>query len=213
MSCSPLKVNRRFGETFHLCLQVEAIYSSEKSVDFTSTTRCYITEERTLHIHPCKNLSYKKVSRTFSFHICFTSLRIHQRFKSTFASIIKVYGVRQGRNQHEAGGDMDHEISLTFIRFTALYPKRQYYYKLVVALLTGPVQLRRCIEIHTSEAFVSSDYSNTVCFVPTCTWMTQTLIHLYQYSEHYKKWSPVSSTRTQLLYKNSFVYLYSCNNM
>jgi hypothetical protein len=42
--CSPLKFNRRFGVT----RQIEAICSSETSVDFQRTTRRYIPEYRTL---------------------------------------------------------------------------------------------------------------------------------------------------------------------
>jgi hypothetical protein len=37
------------------------------------------------------------------------------------------------------------------------------YSKLALAL----VQIRRCIKINTSKAFVSSYYSNTTCFGPT----------------------------------------------
>jgi hypothetical protein len=74
MPCSPLKVNRRFGGIYHLHLQdqrisrarnqhesravgfllgyfstlkMEAIYSSETSVDFQWTTRRYIPEDST----------------------------------------------------------------------------------------------------------------------------------------------------------------------
>jgi hypothetical protein len=77
--CSPLKVNRRFGETYRLHLQdrkisrarnqlclppafmlvcysaylstpkMKAICSSETSVDFQRTTRRYIPEDNTLH--------------------------------------------------------------------------------------------------------------------------------------------------------------------
>jgi hypothetical protein len=39
--------------------------------------------------------------------------------------------------------------------------------KLSLALLIVLVQLRRCIKIHTSKAFVSSSYSNPTCFGPT----------------------------------------------
>jgi hypothetical protein len=77
--CSPLKVNRRFGETYSLHLQVrrisrarnqrdirwqaysstlkmEAICYSEMSVDFQRTTRRYIPEDRTIYNHRCENL-------------------------------------------------------------------------------------------------------------------------------------------------------------
>jgi hypothetical protein len=80
MSCSPLKVNRRFGGTcrlhfqglriiqarnqamfstcFHVCFlldfffepEMEATDSSEKSADFKRTTQSYISENRTLQI-------------------------------------------------------------------------------------------------------------------------------------------------------------------
>jgi hypothetical protein len=83
MPCSPLSVNRRFGGTYRLHLQgrknnlsnkptwkherslpvycsdyfstlkMEAIYSSETSVDSQRATRRYIPEDRTLHNSPC----------------------------------------------------------------------------------------------------------------------------------------------------------------
>jgi hypothetical protein len=60
--CSPLKVNRRFGETYRLpyaftlvfcsahfsTLKMEAIYSSETSVDLQRTIRRYIPEDSVL---------------------------------------------------------------------------------------------------------------------------------------------------------------------
>jgi hypothetical protein len=81
--CSTLKINRRFGGTYRLyphlhslglssaftpirysayssTLKMEAICSSEMSVDFQRTTRRYIREGRTLHNHRCENhKSYK----------------------------------------------------------------------------------------------------------------------------------------------------------
>jgi hypothetical protein len=82
--CRPLKVYRRFGGTYRLYLQgrrisrassgfppaftlvscsaysstlkIEAICSSETSVDFQQTTRRYIPEDSTLHNHRCENL-------------------------------------------------------------------------------------------------------------------------------------------------------------
>jgi hypothetical protein len=42
---------------------MEAVSSSETSVDFQPTTQCYITEDNTLHNHRCENLkSCKKHS-------------------------------------------------------------------------------------------------------------------------------------------------------
>jgi hypothetical protein len=46
-SWSPSKVNRRFGGTRHL-LKTEAVWSSERSVDFRRATRRYIPEGKTL---------------------------------------------------------------------------------------------------------------------------------------------------------------------
>jgi hypothetical protein len=46
-----------------------------------------------------------------------------------------------------------------------MFSKEQLF-KLAPALLTVPVQLCRCIKIHTSEAFIFSCYSNTKCFGP-----------------------------------------------
>jgi hypothetical protein len=37
---------------------MEAIFSSETSVDFQRTTRCYIPEDSTLPYHRCENLKY-----------------------------------------------------------------------------------------------------------------------------------------------------------
>jgi hypothetical protein len=69
--CSPLSVKQRFRGTYHLCLppaftlvfaqlilstlQMEAICSSETSVDTQRTTRHYIPEDGTLHNHYCEN--------------------------------------------------------------------------------------------------------------------------------------------------------------
>jgi hypothetical protein len=39
---------------------MEAIYSSEMSVEFQRTTRRYIPEARTLHNHHCENLEFYK---------------------------------------------------------------------------------------------------------------------------------------------------------
>jgi hypothetical protein len=39
-------------------LKMEATYSSEASVDFQRTTRRYIPEDRTLHDHRCKNITF-----------------------------------------------------------------------------------------------------------------------------------------------------------
>jgi hypothetical protein len=81
--CSPLKVNRHFGEISRLHLQsltvsqerkeneagnkvsclaysptlkMEVICYSETSVDFERTTRSNITEDIALHIHRCERL-------------------------------------------------------------------------------------------------------------------------------------------------------------
>jgi hypothetical protein len=68
MPCSPLGVNLRFGGTYRLHLQgilaelifstlkMEAICSSETSVDIQWTTRRYIPEDCTLHNNRCENL-------------------------------------------------------------------------------------------------------------------------------------------------------------
>jgi hypothetical protein len=69
---SPLKVNRRFGGTYRLCLppaftlvscsvyssalKMEATCFSKISVDFQRTTRRYIPENSTLHSQRCENL-------------------------------------------------------------------------------------------------------------------------------------------------------------
>jgi hypothetical protein len=79
-ACSPVRFNRRFGGTYRLHLQgwkislarnrsedewqasysstlkMEAICSSETSLDTQRTTRRYIPEDGTLHNHRCENL-------------------------------------------------------------------------------------------------------------------------------------------------------------
>jgi hypothetical protein len=90
MPCSPLKVNRSFGGTHHLHLQgrrirklcllpvftliscsvhfptlkTEVIYSSEMSVDFQWTIRCYIQKDSALHNHCCEIIISYTASRT-----------------------------------------------------------------------------------------------------------------------------------------------------
>jgi hypothetical protein len=70
--CSPLKVSRCFGGTYHLHHQGRRISraryqresrwqagskcTSETSVQLHGTTRRYISEDITLHIHRCDNL-------------------------------------------------------------------------------------------------------------------------------------------------------------
>jgi hypothetical protein len=62
-SRSPLKFNRRLPPVFtqvscsaYSIMKLEAIYSSETSIDFERTTRRYIPEDMTLHNHRCENL-------------------------------------------------------------------------------------------------------------------------------------------------------------
>jgi hypothetical protein len=50
-------------------LKMEAIWSSETSVDFQRTARCYIPEDGTLQNHRCENLkSYQVDSSSSVFH-------------------------------------------------------------------------------------------------------------------------------------------------
>jgi hypothetical protein len=67
--CSPLSVNRRYGVTcsallatcfrlvsclaYSSTLKMDATCSSKTSVDFQRTTRCYISENKTLHKGHC----------------------------------------------------------------------------------------------------------------------------------------------------------------
>jgi hypothetical protein len=99
-SCSPLKVNRRFGGTYRLhlheyvltafrlisfsaynsTLRMEAICSSETSVDFQRTTRRNISGDRTLqwlkHIKHIHTLLSFDVSRWCEYlSICLIRLR------------------------------------------------------------------------------------------------------------------------------------------
>jgi hypothetical protein len=53
-------------------LKMEATCSSETSVDFQRTTRCYIPEDRTLHNHRCENLK----SYTSKFHSRVTGMNL-----------------------------------------------------------------------------------------------------------------------------------------
>jgi hypothetical protein len=51
--------------------------------------------------------------------------------------------------------------------FTSFNINNAHNSKLAFALLTAPVQLRRCIKMYTSEASASSCCLNTACFGPT----------------------------------------------
>jgi hypothetical protein len=77
--CSPLKVNRQFEATFRLYIQLCLLPASRwflawlilrplrwrqhvpPKADFQRTTRCYIPEDKTLHIG-CENLKFYKYS-------------------------------------------------------------------------------------------------------------------------------------------------------
>jgi hypothetical protein len=48
-------------ETYPSNLKMEATRFSETSVNFQRTTRCYIPEDRTLHIHHCENIKYSTI--------------------------------------------------------------------------------------------------------------------------------------------------------
>jgi hypothetical protein len=48
--CSPLKVNRRFLLGIFSTLKMEAMCSSEMSVDFQQATRRHAPEDSTLHV-------------------------------------------------------------------------------------------------------------------------------------------------------------------
>jgi hypothetical protein len=118
--CSPLKVNRRFGGTdrFHLegcrisrtrnqresrwqALKMEAICSSETSVDFQRNTRRYITEESTIHNHCCENL--KSYMEFFMFYVdeleaakCWGTKAISEERSDKSQSVYLVCGVKFG---------------------------------------------------------------------------------------------------------------------
>jgi hypothetical protein len=82
--CSPLKVNRRFGETclIHLvsCLaysssmKMKETYPSETSVDFQQNTRHYIPEDRIFHRVYC--FSCGLFSALHIFVLCETDITI-----------------------------------------------------------------------------------------------------------------------------------------
>jgi hypothetical protein len=65
---------------------------------------------------------------------------------------------------------------------------RTVYSKSSPALLAVPARLRRCITIHTSEAFVSPYYSNTTCFGPT------RCHHQNSYTQHQRKTNTTKHT-------------------
>jgi hypothetical protein len=56
-----------FCLTYSLALNMDAIYSSETSVDFHRTTQRYISEDTTLHNHRCENLKSNKLLCLFHF--------------------------------------------------------------------------------------------------------------------------------------------------
>jgi hypothetical protein len=62
-------------------LMMEAICSSEGSVDFHRTTRPYISEDRTLHNHSCENLK----STQYPFYIL-SSFCLKEKLKSQLKS-------------------------------------------------------------------------------------------------------------------------------
>jgi hypothetical protein len=110
--CSPFRVNRRFVGTYHLhlhgrkinkqqtsvkagskqspgYLKMEAICSTETSVDIQRTTRRYIPEDSTLYNHRCENLkSYILVlsSKVKCFHISERKI-----FGKVMVSVLETY--------------------------------------------------------------------------------------------------------------------------
>jgi hypothetical protein len=56
-------------------MKMEAICSSETSVDFQRTTRRYITEDSTLHNHRCENLKsyFVELFITVIISVCFSN--------------------------------------------------------------------------------------------------------------------------------------------
>jgi hypothetical protein len=105
--CSPLKVNRRFAETYRLHLQgsknkpskkpawkhllnMEAICSSKTSVDFQRTTRRRIPENSTLHCFCCP---------TFYFHCLCMCLRYFRLLFFTAGCSIMAIPSRQSAAQ------------------------------------------------------------------------------------------------------------------
>jgi hypothetical protein len=51
--------------SYTLTLKIEATCSSETSVDFQRTTRCYILGDRTLHNNCCKNVKFYVLGRIY----------------------------------------------------------------------------------------------------------------------------------------------------
>jgi hypothetical protein len=97
---------------------MEAIYTSENSVDFINTTPRYIAEERTLHARRCENLIPTESQEQFPSRSVSLPSKSTRGSKVHTASIIKVQVLRQARNHHEAGGDMVHEIWVDFHQVT-----------------------------------------------------------------------------------------------
>jgi hypothetical protein len=74
--CSPLKVNRRFGGTYHLHLQGRRISRARnqrenkwQAEDFQLTTRCCIPEDSTLRLN-----KFNKCTRIFTLCLHFDNL-------------------------------------------------------------------------------------------------------------------------------------------
>jgi hypothetical protein len=95
--CSPLRVNRLFGGTCHLIdtcfalvsclaysstLNMEAICSSETSLDFQWTTQLYIPEDRTLDKYVIQS---QKISR-----LCRINLFLQRRDSKIYRRLIAI---------------------------------------------------------------------------------------------------------------------------
>jgi hypothetical protein len=71
-------------------LKMEAIYSSERSVDFQRTTRRYIPEDSSLHNHRCENL------KSYNFRVVYTNCRTRNGLPMAAVGDTEKQEVRQG---------------------------------------------------------------------------------------------------------------------
>jgi hypothetical protein len=65
MALLPLAFTLVSSSAYASALKMEAIYSSESSVDFQRATLSYIPEDSTLHNHRCENLKPHTVLSKF----------------------------------------------------------------------------------------------------------------------------------------------------
>jgi hypothetical protein len=86
MPCSLVEVLRLLGRMYflqlyyrrksqardHSTLKMEAVYSSETSVNFCPAKTCYVPEDSALHCRVCENLKKTPIGKkNYNFYLCF----------------------------------------------------------------------------------------------------------------------------------------------